>query len=604
MIAEKALRSQLNVSSCAITPLSLNEVRQQFDGALIFSASGDNVDARYSADIALATAYNPIVVFTQNPDARILSQLSDYGQHHSITGRMRDRNLQEREGFLGILTLMEALGAFCRCLSLALGQDWSFLLSDVARWLTESQHWMRDKSSLIQNLASGNRIVGLAGYWSEPVLADFESKWVEGGLGDIEISDFRNFSHGRYMNSFQHKEETRFVLFSTPSDLRAARFTEQILSPHFQLMRLNSSLEGIFGTCELLIWMLQFYGAIVDCRHVNVTAPTVPDEGRRLFAGATVYEHLDLPLLAEHVEEIVKRKRMAAEKAGFSPDTVEAKVPKCVVRAAYGLAIADRYDAIGLDFDGTLVPLQSGDDVPSIEICRELERLSHSLSIGIFTGRGKSVFRGLREGVSESAWRNITCFLYNGALEWKLDQGSATVLARIKDIEDVIVAIGNLPKELSNWFSSIDRSSFDCQITIHLIPGAQIDVQARVVELLTHEFSMLPLSVASSGRSIDVFPAGVSKQRAVSKWKFETTNPSHCRVLCIGDRGDRIGNDFDFLSNSSGFSVDKIDWSPYGCFPAQILVNSQNTGPNLAGALLNKLQVDDDHRIILSPFFH
>jgi len=603
IIAEKALRSLLNVSAWATAPLSLSEQRQRFDAALLFSASGDNVDARSSADVALAAGYDPIIVFTQNPEAQLLDQLSGYKSHCAVVGRMRDRTLAEREGFLGVLTLSEGLGAFCKCLSLALGDDWSFLPNAFVQRSADFEQWLNENRSALERLAKGEHVVALGGYWGEPVLADLESKWVEGGLGSIEISDFRNFSHGRYINSFRNRDKTSFVLLSTPEDSRAELMTERVLSDHFNVIRLTSCFEGLFGCCELLASMLHLYGAVADLRSINVTAPVVPEEGRRLFAGAGIYPHLDVAeRLSAQIAEIVQLKRAVAQEGGFSADAAEAAVPVSIVRAAYSLSVAERYHALGLDFDGTLVPLQSGDDVPATEICSQLERLSSlGVPVGIFTGRGKSVLRGLRQGLRESAWPYIRCFLYNGALEWQLDQESPILLGRIEHVEDVLAIIERLPRDLSQWFVGVDRSSFDCQVTINLAPEAPIHTQTKSVQLLASELSSRSLSVASSGRSVDVFPSVASKRRAVLNWKVNSVG-SHgrLRVLCIGDRGDRTGNDFEFLSSPGGFSVDRIDWSPHGCFPVQSLFRERIVGPALAAAVLKRLQIDTYKGLVLS----
>jgi|SRR5579864_4733006 len=607
IFAEKALRSCLNVYASAIPPLGLSEDRNRFDAGLLFSASGDNVDARFAADVSLAAGFDPLIVFTQNPHALILRELADYKPFSPVVGRMRDRNQPEHEGFLGILTLCEALAAFCKTLSLALNADWSGLPSDVDQWVNDSHNWMANNTSRIANLLSSKHLVALGGYWSEPVLADLESKWVEGGLGWIEISEFRNFSHGRYMNSFRHKADTTFVFFSTPDDAVVDRETYQLLSNHFEVIRFSSSQTGPVGVCELLVWMLQLCKAAAEGRQINVTAPEVPDEGRQLFAGLRIYPHLGLLDRArEHIQQVVESKRIVVQQDGLDQARADALVPYCVVRAAYTLAVAERYNAIGLDFDGTLVPLRSGDDVPSDDICRGIERISSRLiPVGIFTGRGKSVLKGLREGLPKAAWRGITCFLYNGALRWELEADSPRVFAKINCVEAVLAIVAKFVPRLAQYFGKVERSSFDCQITINIDPETPSATQAEIVRLLGQQVSTLQLSVASSGRSIDIFPAVVSKRWALRQWRVNRIATRwESQVLLVGDRGDRTGNDFEFLSLSGGFSVDKIDWSPRSCFPVQPFfrngqVENGSVGPSLTSLLLQRLELDGDRIVLL-----
>jgi hydroxymethylpyrimidine pyrophosphatase-like HAD family hydrolase len=281
-------------------------------------------------------------------------------------------------------------------------------------------------------------------------------------------------------------------------------------------------------------------------------------------------------------------------------------VPYGVVRAAYTLALAERYNAVGLDFDGTLVPLRSGEDVPENHICRDIERISsQSIPIGVFTGRGTSVMRGLRTGLSRSAWGNITCFLYNGALRWKLDEESPQVFAKISNIDAVLSLVEDVGPGLSQYFGTLERSSFDCQITINIDGKTSADIQSEIVSVLAELVSSLELSVACSGRSVDIFPAAASKLRALRQWSItQCIALTDSQVLVIGDQGNRTGNDFELLSLPGGFSVDRIDWSPRNCFPVQVLLRNQRfdqtlVGPSLTSFLLQRLAVDQE-RIILT----
>ena len=53
--------------------------------------------------------------------------------------------------------------------------------------------------------------------WSEPVAYDFESKMVESGYASVQLCDYRNFTHGRFIFLSNHLEETVLVLLITPS---------------------------------------------------------------------------------------------------------------------------------------------------------------------------------------------------------------------------------------------------------------------------------------------------------------------------------------------------------------------------------------------------
>ena len=56
-------------------------------------------------------------------------------------------------------------------------------------------------------------LVGLARGWGWPALIDLESKIVEGGICTIELSELKNYTHGRYINTFgAYDRKTRVAL--------------------------------------------------------------------------------------------------------------------------------------------------------------------------------------------------------------------------------------------------------------------------------------------------------------------------------------------------------------------------------------------------------
>jgi hydroxymethylpyrimidine pyrophosphatase-like HAD family hydrolase len=423
-------------------------------------------------------------------------------------------------------------------------------------------------------------------------------------LGWIETSEFRNFAHGRYINSFRDVERTGFVLFRTADDASAENAMFDVLSEEFPVLRIASNRTGLFAECELLIRMFYLCHSVAGSKQINLTGPAVPDGGRALFSGRGVYPHMELPTdrVDAVVAAIVDAKRDAAEEAGVDRQTATEAVSSSVVRAAFTLALTEQYVALGLDFDGTMVPLYSGNDSPSSEIVQELQRLTaRNVQIGIFTGRGQSVVRGLRQVVDCSKWSRITVFLYNGALWWDLESDRPSAVTDIRDISSALRVIDGLPPDLSALFTKVSASSFNCQISIDLKRDCDYGIQKTAMSAITQALAGAGLAVASSGRSIDIFPAAVSKLKALRRWSSQMASGRWgSRVLCIGDRGDHGGNDHDLLGTSGGFSVDRIDWLPDRCFPAAALFSADLKGPLLTAKFLSALSAAEDGRVTIS----
>ena len=65
--------------------------------------------------------------------------------------------------------------------------------------------------------------IALYSGWGEPSARDFECKMVEAGIASVQLCDFRNFCHGRFIFMSNHLEESVFVLFLTPREREFAQ---------------------------------------------------------------------------------------------------------------------------------------------------------------------------------------------------------------------------------------------------------------------------------------------------------------------------------------------------------------------------------------------
>lgn len=54
--------------------------------------------------------------------------------------------------------------------------------------------------------------------WSRPVATDFESKMIESGIASVQLCDYRNWCHGRFIFLSKHMEDSALVLLLTPKE--------------------------------------------------------------------------------------------------------------------------------------------------------------------------------------------------------------------------------------------------------------------------------------------------------------------------------------------------------------------------------------------------
>ena len=67
----------------------------------------------------------------------------------------------------------------------------------------------------------------LYGGYGEPVATDLETKFHESGYASVQLADYRNFCHGRFIFESNHFDDTCIILLRTP---REAKFADQLIN--------------------------------------------------------------------------------------------------------------------------------------------------------------------------------------------------------------------------------------------------------------------------------------------------------------------------------------------------------------------------------------
>ena len=115
-----------------------------------------------------------------------------------------------------------------------------------------------------------NYIVLYSG-WSEPVAQDFESKMIESGYASVQLCDYRNFTHGRFIFLSNHLEDSALVLMLTPREkefvdksiLKAKNRDGGKLYPDkTQIVTLGSEFDSPLAAVDLLFKEAVFFNEI------------------------------------------------------------------------------------------------------------------------------------------------------------------------------------------------------------------------------------------------------------------------------------------------------------------------------------------------------
>jgi len=186
--------------------------------------------------------------------------------------------------------------------------------------------------------------------------------------------------------------------------------------------------------------------------------------------------------------------------------------------------------------------------------------LAKGVIIGVATGRGRSVQKGLRRVIDEKYWERMIVGNYNGSI----------ILPLINDLpqfngtpsESVRCANQLLKQDiLLRDQANIEVRSKQISIITESILTRQ-SIFKRISETLSH---LKNLKIVQSDHSIDILDPDVSKIHVVEAL-LAILQDEKSNVLIIGDQGHYGGNDFELLSMPLSISVDRISSSLTTCW--------------------------------------
>lgn len=207
----------------ALTPLmmaSLSDETLKSAKILLFSKSGHGKDEEQIVNRAVKV----------NPQGVCAISRDNGGENHLIqtviektgTNNWFQFKWPEFEGgFISSVSPFAVMGLFYK----AFTKD-SDIVSKLNIDLTPSNCYSyKTKGGEVIEESKSNikTFIALYSGWSEPTAIDFESKMVESGIASVQLCDYRNFCHGRFIFLSNHFEDTAFVLFVTPREKEFVR---------------------------------------------------------------------------------------------------------------------------------------------------------------------------------------------------------------------------------------------------------------------------------------------------------------------------------------------------------------------------------------------
>lgn len=184
-----------------------------------------------------------------------------------------------RDGFLATNTLL----ATCVWLARAYGRYIDHLYEYDWPWtdLMEESFDVEARRTAL-GIAGTRHLLVLADACGWPAAVDAESKFHESGLAAVQVTDWRNFAHGRHHWLATNSGDTAILALVTPQSEDLAARTLDIIPEEIPVVRLAAPRRDAFGTLNLLVKVMHLVGWFGDARGVDPGRPKVAEFGRKI----------------------------------------------------------------------------------------------------------------------------------------------------------------------------------------------------------------------------------------------------------------------------------------------------------------------------------
>lgn len=554
------LHQDCGMISKAVTPLNLVSLGPSIkqSSVLILSASGGNFDVLSAFQSAASLEPTQVTGICLRPQ----SPLSKLARKFWYTDLIEYEPPIKKDGFLATNSILALLVLFIRAYkevnldNETLPKDFTFTngiyeyLNIFAKPLLKKDTW-----------------IVLYGGWGLPAAIDAESKFTESALKNLQISDYRNFAHGRHYWLCKRANETGIIALITPQEKEIAEKTLNLVPKNIPVLRLNTEMLGSLGGLDLIIQILFLVYLAGVSEGLDPGMPKVPAFGRDIYhlrsSIYSVYNSKPRGITTQEMRAIkLKSNCQSLDKIGNN----EVVFWKASLQHFISTLQSITFGAIVFDYDGTLCDPRERYTGLDESVSKELVRLlENRVIIGIATGRGKSVKKELRNVIPENYWEKVLIGYYNGSdIAFLNDEGHPD---KSRPIDPKLILVKYL-LESDERLNSLVK--FDCcpmQISVQPCKP-HLDIIAKSILLETiNKSKLVGVQVLESSHSVDILAPGVSKLTLVNECKKLAVmigNPE--AILCIGDKGKWPGNDYELLSTPYSLSVDTVSSDPNSCW--------------------------------------
>ena len=266
----------------AMTPLqfaSLSDATVKNSRIMLLSKSGGNDDIKYAS--LRAVELNPentaCITFKDTPENCLLKNLKDTSAKIFLFDEEKIKS-----GFTSVRGKFLKYAMSYRVFS-GVDNVASLLNVDLepVHCFTCELNKVKDESV---NLERVEHFCVLYGGYGEPVAQDFESVMTEAGVASVQVCDYRNYCHGRFIFPTNHTEndkEPRFytnvamVLFVSPRERNLAeRIRELAIPSRTPVITIESEFDSALASLDMLVKSSVLIGYIGEqVQRINPYSP-------------------------------------------------------------------------------------------------------------------------------------------------------------------------------------------------------------------------------------------------------------------------------------------------------------------------------------------
>jgi fructoselysine-6-P-deglycase FrlB-like protein len=512
---------------------------------LYLSAEGRNKDilAAARAGVNDETGAIALTMTTQNP---LIEFCNEYGCVQSIPFDMP----WKKDGYLATNSLIAMMVVIARAYRPV---DAAGALSQLdAAWFERRRAWYA-QSDCVAHLANGAELIALFGQAGRIGAIDLESKFAEAALGVCQVTDYRQFAHGRHLQLSVRPSQV-LIAFGAAADQVLVDASLNLVPEPALCVRISLPEDPVVGEIIAVIESMLLVEAVAQCRGIDVGQPDVRQLGRDMYAmdvGSMYVRNAALPQM------VISRK-------------IQSPSPKDDHHSAWRSAALDfcgklrdaRVKAVICDFDGTCCDTALRYDGMDSRLLEHVNRLLHSgVAVAFASGRGDSLQIDLRSKIEKGFWPKVLVGYYSGAIIAELSENFCA-----PNEDDRLIVLRDWLVE-HGLIDSVDGAK---------IRGGQLGIGApsrearlRVAAAARYWLDSnmcLGWRVYCSGHSVDVLTEHVGKCRVVDEVRRRSGSTDESELLRIGDSGQFEGNDFELLACGLGLSVAAVSPLKSSCW--------------------------------------